>query len=265
MKVSIFTSSRPRHLALLKKLARSGCDLSAVVEVVTAFPGVGQGFFRQSTVMKRYFCEVERAQRSYFGSLEFLPRMGRFMAIQMGDLNKLEERDLKNLLDAELFIVFGASIIKGWLIQELLRRVTVNIHIGLSPFYRGSSCNFWALADGNPEYVGATVHFLTEGLDDGPIIYHALPKFKGEDPFKFTMKSVVVAQDTLVDKIADKSILALTGIPQDRSKEIRYSRNADFTDQVAENFLNRNLSPEGLATSLETKEKPKGLIRPIFR
>ena len=79
--------------------------------------------------------------------------------IKQGDLNSLE-KDLNFALKSDLFIVFGSSFIKNeWLINFLIKKA-INIHMGLSPFYKGSSCNFWALYD-NPEHVGATIHYLS--------------------------------------------------------------------------------------------------------
>lgn len=48
--------------------------------------------------------------------------------------------------------------------------------MGLSPYYRGTDCNFWALYDKKPQYVGATIHLLSKGIDSGPTLYHALSK-----------------------------------------------------------------------------------------
>ena len=75
----------------------------------------------------------------------------------------------------DLFIVFGSSFIKGKLIEELLKRRSINIHMGVSPFYRGSSCNFWAAYEENFHLIGSTIHLLSKGLDSGDILYHALP------------------------------------------------------------------------------------------
>ena len=50
--------------------------------------------------------------------------------------------------------------------------------MGISPYYRGTDCNFWALYDGNPHLVGATIHYLSEGLDSGDIAYHVFSEYK---------------------------------------------------------------------------------------
>lgn len=48
----------------------------------------------------------------------------------------------------------------------------VNCHPGLLPQYRGCTCVEWSIYNGDP--VGATCHFMTEGIDDGPIIAFAV-------------------------------------------------------------------------------------------
>ena len=46
--------------------------------------------------------------------------------------------------------------------------------MGISPYYRGTDCNFWALYDNNSHLVGSTIHYLSKGIDSGPILYHAI-------------------------------------------------------------------------------------------
>ena len=83
-----------------------------------------------------------------------------------------------------------------------MRNYFINLHLGLSPYYRGSSCNFWALYDQNPAYVGATIHLLSKGLDSGDMLFHCLPRLaKGDTAFDFTMRSVFVAQQGLVEMV----------------------------------------------------------------
>ena len=96
------------------------------------------------------------------------------MPLGIGDLNFCTMDKLKEFLKSDLYIVFGSSYIKNDLAKFLVRKKAINIHMGISPFYRGTDCNFWALFDNNPHLVGATIHRLSLGLDSGPILYHAL-------------------------------------------------------------------------------------------
>ena len=73
--------------------------------------------------------------------------------------------------------------------------------MGVSPYYRGTDCNFWALYDGNPHLVGSTIHYLSKGLDNGPMLYHTLSKIK--DNFEYTMSTVKAAFVSVVTRIKD--------------------------------------------------------------
>ena len=261
MKVTVFTSNQPRHLKLVSKLAAVADSVFAVLECHTVFPGQVADFFQKSDVMQRYLSKVMEAEQEIFGGLDFLPGNVSTLSLKMGDLSLLSREPLRAALDSDLFVVFGASFIRGWLAEELVSRRAVNIHMGLSPYYRGSSCNFWALYDGRPAYVGATLHYLSTGLDSGPIIAHVRPVFAGEGLFGFTMKSVDAVQDRLVAELKAGTLFSLPATPQDRELELRYSRNAEFNDRVAGDFLDNNLlTTDQLAELLISSEGPTGLL-----
>lgn len=57
----------------------------------------------------------------------------------------------------------------------------LNIHPSLLPQYRGLHTHVRALADGNKEH-GASVHFVTEALDSGPVILQVkVPIYPGDN------------------------------------------------------------------------------------
>jgi len=131
-----------------------------------------------------------------------------------------------------------------------MKKRAVNIHMGVSPFYRGSSCNFWALFDGNAHLVGATIHMLTKGLDSGGMLYHALPAPAAVDPFLLGMLSVRSAHLSLIETIKNGSLFSYEPIEQDKAKQMRYTRNSDFNDAVAEEYLGRKIGPEDVRSMM---------------
>lgn len=259
MKITVFTSNQPRHIGLVERLTSVATEVDVVMECNTVIRGSNPNVSPGSPVMRDYFSRVSHAEEKLFGNLRLSSSGARTLAVGSGDINSLPQSTLAPLMDADLFVVFGASFIKGWLIEELISRRAINIHMGLSPFYRGSSCNFWALYDSNPNMVGSTIHLLTKGLDSGPILFHVLPKFEGEDPFAFTMKAVVAAQDALVTSISTGKLASVTPTSQDPGKNIRYTRNLDFTDEVAGNFLSRKINADDLARLMETCPSPDSI------
>ena len=100
---------------------------------------------------------------------------------------------------------------------------------------------------------------LSKGLDNGDIIFHCIPMFiVGDTAFDFTMGSIAVGHDGLSKGIVNKDLLKRPGFPQTKEMEIRYTRNRDFTDEVAKGFLNRSYFIQ--ASELSYTE----LLNPLF-
>jgi methionyl-tRNA formyltransferase len=239
MRITVFTSNQPRHLALIEALSQVAEEVLAIQECSTVFPGRVKDFYNHSPVMQDYFSRVIAAEAEVFGRPRFAPANVRQMPIRMGDINHLEMNALSAALDADVFVVFGASFIRGPLCDLLVARRAANIHMGVSPHYRGSGTNFWAMYDRRPDLVGATIHLLTRGLDSGPMLFHALPPAEAVDPFVHGMRAVRAAHAALSHHLRRGTLLDLEPVAQDKSRQIRYSKHADFTDKVAAEYLSR--------------------------
>ena len=61
----------------------------------------------------------------------------------------------------------ATSIVREAVINQA--GMTLNVHCGLSPYYRGSFCTEWALIMWDPANIGVTVHELTRDIDGGAI------------------------------------------------------------------------------------------------
>jgi len=254
MRITLFTGNQARHLALVERLAEIAQPLFVVQECTTVFPGQVPDFFRRSEVMQSYFQRVLAAERLVFGLPRPAPAGVRQFTLRMGDLSHVPTEWLAPALDADAFIVFGASYIRGPLCDELVMRGAVNLHMGVSPFYRGSSTNFWALHDGRPAFVGATIHRLTSGLDSGPILCHVFPPTATYEPFELGMRAVESAHKALAHLLHSGELQHMKGEPQDRSRQLRYSRNSDFTDEVAAEYLERLPTPTAIHAALMQRD-----------
>ncbi len=88
---------------------------------------------------------------------------------------------LKHLNDNKIFLaisVFYDKIINQTFIEKC--ETIINIHNGPLPKYRGVSPINWALKNNEAKH-GVTIHEITTGIDDGPIIaqleYYIYPEF----------------------------------------------------------------------------------------
>ncbi len=242
MKITLFTANRFRHNYLINLLSGICSKLFVVQECGTIFPGEVPGYYPTTQIMSKYFKEVNAAQKKFFGNCYIDSKNNtNILPILSGDLNKCSLEFLSDFLESELYIIFGSSYIKGDLIELLIKKKAINIHMGISPYYRGNDCNFWALHDENPHLVGSTIHLISKGLDNGEILYHAMPDQNAINPFEYTMSSVKSAFHSLIERIKDKSILKIKSIPADRSKEIRYSKKIDFNEESIKNYFNKKI------------------------
>jgi len=242
MKITLFTSNQNRHNYLINSLSKISKELFVVQECKTIFPGIVKGQYPANNTMEKYFQNVSNAELDLFGN-SFINNFNKnikILPLQFGDLNKCSMKILNNFIRSDYYIIFGSSYIKGELAEFLVNNKAINIHMGVSPYYRGTDCNFWALYDNNPHLVGATIHLLSKGLDNGPILYHAMSKITA-DPFLYSMSTVKSAFDSLVEKINDDSILKIKPELQNKSKEIRYSKKNDFNENIIKDFLKKKI------------------------
>lgn len=223
MNVLVLTANQLRHFALLEALARAGLRVRAHVETLP--PRVTSG-----PALQAYYARMAAAERACFGSV--IVPCARSRVSPLGTIGVSD-----GLWDwAERVVVFGSSWLRGSVLEQCVARRAINVHLGLSPYYRGSAPNFWAAYDGHPEYVGGTLHFLTAGLDSGPILSMILADPADRDPWR---RSMAVAPP-LFAQIPAALARTDAGTPQDPTQCLRYSRAADFTDAIAAEFLERH-------------------------
>ena len=258
MKITLFTSNQNRHNYLINLLSKICNELWVVQECGTIFPGIVPGHYPLSETMKKYFEKVGNAQTKLFGNSYIDNSSGniKILPIISGDLNKCSLTYLSKFLKSDIYVVFGSSYIKGSIVDFLIEKKAINIHMGVSPYYRGTDCNFWALYDDNIHLVGATVHMLSKGLDSGPMLYHAMSNIK-TSPFEYTMSTVKSAFHSLAERIKDKSIFKIEPIVQDKLQEIRYSKKMDFNEEVLNQYFLKNID-------LNTKKFNLSLLKDPF-
>jgi methionyl-tRNA formyltransferase len=117
-------------------------------------------------------------------------------------------------LRPDVVLVFGTGILRDPFLSAFEGRI-INIHLGLSPYYRGAGTNFWPLVNREPEYVGATIHYIDAGIDTGPILAHARPVIaRGDGPHDVGNKTIVAAAQALLRAAAAHHAGAARAVPQ---------------------------------------------------
>ena len=253
MNITLITSDQIRHNYLVNLLSNIATKLNVIQEKKIIFSNQN----KISNLIKNYFLKVDDAQKKVFGNaaIDKKNKNIKLLSLENKELEKCSLNSLSDFLNNDIFIVFGSSFIKKDLVNFLIDHKALNIHLGISPYYRGTDCNFWALFDNNPHLVGATIHLLSKGLDSGPILYHALSEIK-EDPFIYTMSAVKSAFESIAQKIKNKTIFEHTPETQDKSKEIKYSKKNEFNDEVIKKFFLNKIDLNSKIFKLDLYKNP---------
>jgi len=83
-------------------------------------------------------------------------------------------------------------------ILKLIPKFTVNLHLGLIPYFKGSITMFWPFYLLQPQFAGTTYHFISEYVDTGEILHNNLPELNfGDGMHETACKAVKNAADDL--------------------------------------------------------------------
>jgi len=95
-----------------------------------------------------------------------------------------EEACLKaiHLLQPDIIVVNGTRIISKKILQST-NAVFVNMHVGITPYYRGSHGGYWALRNRDAANFGTTIHLIDAGVDTGAVLKQVFIKPDEHDNF----------------------------------------------------------------------------------
>lgn len=143
-----------------------------------------------SEPVRRHFDRLDSEERKFFGSPE-LPKKPTFLAMSdHPSINDPDFIDWAKKLQPDIIFLFGTEILRrSWL--EAFPEKIVNLHLGVSPFYRGSGTLFWPFFHNEIHFVGTTVHITAAKVDAGGILAHVLPDLEvGDDFYSINMKAI---------------------------------------------------------------------------
>ena len=63
----------------------------------------------------------------------------------------------------------------------MLPKNKINLHLGLSPWYKGAATLFWPFYFMSPQFAGITFHQITKKADQGEIIHQSVPNLEYGD------------------------------------------------------------------------------------
>ena len=232
MRAVVLTSTLRRHRFVANRLAVR-LDVAHVWQEQKSFEPLRYAAdAAEEAVIARHFTARDASEEAFFAADDRVDAPS--TCLPPGGCNDPAVLEAIQRVAPDAVLVFGTGLLKASLIDAFPDRV-LNIHLGLSPYYRGAGTNFWPLVNGEPEYCGATIHYLDVGVDSGPIIAHVRPAMRaGDGPHDIGNRTIAAA----VDALADAALLMargpgrVRGVPQ--SAGGRVYRRADFSAAAVE-------------------------------
>lgn len=221
------TANELRHRWLVAHLAADPrLDLRGVV-CEQKGPRPEGGSAPANEIIASHFRGRDEAERRFFGDAPAFEDLGvPVNRVPRGASNDPAVAQWVDDLRPERLSLFGCSIIREPLLATYEDR-TINLHLGLSPYYRGAGTNFWPLVNGEPECVGATIHIATLKVDAGPILVQRRPEMTASDgPHEVGFNALIAGASALRDAVAQHAEGVRAGEPQQGVG--RLYKNADF-------------------------------------
>jgi phosphoribosylglycinamide formyltransferase 1 len=234
MRVGILTSVEVRHRFFASYLRQRLNATAVLYETVDYSPANTSGF--DLTPQERYIVDAHYAERAANEIRHFEPHMAfvepsagvRICRLSPGELNKPATVDFLHSAGVDTLAVFGTNLIRSPLLEAFAGRI-VNLHLGLSPYYRGTATNFYPLLNEEPEFVGATVHLIDAGIDSGPILAHARPEIVADDrPHSIGCKAILAGVSMLASVMPLWDARYVDPVPQWRPPNARLYLRKDF-------------------------------------
>ena len=119
---------------------------------------------------------------------------------QIASVNDEACKQLLQQIQPDIILVNGTRIISKKILQSTAA-VFINMHVGITPLYRGSHGGYWALYNNDAENFGTTIHFIDTGVDTGAVLQQVFIKPAKEDNFTTYPILQVAAGITALKKV----------------------------------------------------------------
>lgn len=234
MRLAILTSTDIRHRYFVNAL-RARQQVVAVGYEETGYNPAQVNDFEltpgEHAIVAEHYSERTRQEQLFFGhDARFQSERGDCAVRRLapGMLNSPETLAFLERAKPDVVVVYGTNLIKAPLLGHWPGRM-INMHLGLSPYYRGTATNFYPLVNGEPHMVGATIHLIDAGIDSGPIFAHARPNIVVSDrPHTIGCKTILAGIETMIGVVELMAKGAISATPQWSVPQARLYLRRDY-------------------------------------
>jgi len=201
-KIALITGPGLNHRYFINRLNREFPIECVFVEEVT-YPSFTADSPRHQEDWEWFFRRRKEYEENTFADSASWTQKNQptIIPIITGQLNSTDTLKILQAQQPEIIILFGTGLI-GRKIMDRFPNQIINLHVGLSGEYRGSSCNFWPIYDGRLDCLGATLLKINAGIDTGEVLAQATIDIEEGDTEQSLMgKSLILGMDLTIQAL----------------------------------------------------------------
>ena len=206
-KIVVITGDQLAHNYFINQL-RTNFNLSAIFIEKNRYPEPTYNSIRERKAWDDFFVTRTKKEESLFlfSKCNNAQNNPQNFYIEKGCLNENKTIKLINKFNPALIIIFGTSLLCSKYL-DLYPNQILNLHVGLSQYYRGTSCNFWPIYNLEPQLLGATIHYVTNTIDGGNILFqNSIELDKNDSQFILMTKPIILGTKLMVEAIKGTSV-----------------------------------------------------------
>ena len=259
MRIVILTGNAIRHKFIANTLAKNADDSLVVSECTDSISEKGDKFKTHTTKIEEHFLLRQQTEKVFFNKNDFF--ISKTLPILYKEVNLPNIYGIIKDFSPEAIFSFGPSIIKYHLLTILPPGHFINLHLGLSPYYRGSGTNFWPFVNEELEFVGATIMHINAGIDTGDIIVHVTPQIEvGDNVHTVGCKVISESAMRLIEIMGMlRNGKVLKRVKQWEIPDVRYYKDSDFNEDAL-NRYKKNLDSGLIEKFIKNPKKPIVLV-----
>jgi len=252
MKIVLLTSDSQRHKFIAAEISKQ-LDLKLIViEAKSAnIQDTSELNKENSEFISAHFEARNKSETFFFGGHKEFPEEIPQLRIPNGNINSAQINDTIDKITPDLIVLFGTSIIKEPLLGKYSGKI-INLHLGLSPYYKGSATNLFPYYYNELECVGATIHLATAKVDQGSILHQLRPDIEVNDDLHSIGNKTILKAGKMLPKIL-KSYSNRKILPKTQTSTGRIFRNKDLTPALLKTIYD-NLEKGMIREYLQNKK-----------
>ena len=204
MKLILFSGNHPRHLFVNSEIIKYFDNTLVIImerEELQPSPPNDLTAHDKSLFLK-HFSNRYKIETDTYSNLnaEEVYKNCNAIYIKPEELNTESIANKVKEFDADFCFIFGANLILDPVIDNLPKD-RINLHLGLSPWYKGAATLFWPFYNLKPQFCGVTFHQITKKADAGEIIHQSVPQLRNGDRIHDVGAKCVLKAKKDIDKI----------------------------------------------------------------